>query len=245
MDLAIKFNEIGCEFYQQGSMEASFDMFCGAMQALHYSTQSPVAIDAPSSNLLLFTDPSVQRAIDHIGSGEGLGAAASNSNTNYRRREEDAFVCAGVISVEQLIADCSTSPLHWTGSTMFSLTQAAIYFNQALLLQIGVAQPSKRAVYRSLTLYSMAMKQLFDHCPPTSLQTRSSTINLTCAVLNNTGYLLFETAEFECSRLCFQRMNLFLNQLGPPLSDEDRYRREEFGLNILLFWKPLTGAGAA
>jgi hypothetical protein len=40
MDLAIKFNDIGCAYYQEGCTEHAYDLFCGAMQALHHSATS-------------------------------------------------------------------------------------------------------------------------------------------------------------------------------------------------------------
>jgi hypothetical protein len=40
MDLAIKFNDIGCAYYQEGCTEHAYDLFCGAMQALHHSAAS-------------------------------------------------------------------------------------------------------------------------------------------------------------------------------------------------------------
>lgn len=243
MDLAYKFNEAGCSMYQDGEMDVAFDMFCGAMQALHYSCQIPDRDLTIDSKMMLLTDPSVQRAFDHIGvEPRPIGVAQSDRKTASRLIvEEISFVWTRVISIQQLIG----TGCQYDQATWFALVKSVVYFNQALILHSGLVQVGKRALERSLTLYSMALKQLFEFCPKDALQCNPYAITLTCAVLNNTGYLLYETGEFECSRLCFTRMNQFLTQLGPPMSTEDRKHREEFGLNVLIFWRPLTAAGAA
>ena len=45
MDLAIKFNDIGCAYYQEGRTEHAYDLFCGAMQALHHSVHTGCMLD--------------------------------------------------------------------------------------------------------------------------------------------------------------------------------------------------------
>lgn len=40
MDLSIKLNDIGCAYYQEGCTDHAYDLFCGAMQALHHSANA-------------------------------------------------------------------------------------------------------------------------------------------------------------------------------------------------------------
>jgi hypothetical protein len=166
--------------------------------------------------------------------------STTTRSTNTRRSmDEYVFEWKRVFTVDGL-QHYNYQPLVYS-----SVLSASILFNQAVVLHTGGVPTSRRALERALTLYSMAAKRLFEGCPRHLLMEDEYTTTLTCAVLNNTGYLLHQMGEYGGSQLCFTRLNEFLHQLGPSQSIHEKRRRDEFGLNILIFWRPLSGAAAA
>lgn len=289
MDLATKFNDIGCAYYQEGCTEHAYDLFSGAMQALHYSAgtsslldemdgishqvrlTSPTFLALLTYFQMLLVDPTIQRAFDRIDNtpNQHLFTTSFDSSHPSRRSfnsgvdnnkkhkstiaaessqlggnshsgtDECAFQWKRVFSVDGL--QC----YDFDPAIYASILSASILFNQAIVLHTGGVPSSRRSFERALTMYSMAAKRLFDTRSTALLMANEFTMTLTCAVLNNTGYLLHQMGEHDGSKLCFTRLNEFLHQLPPPHSVQEKQRRDEFGLNILILWNPLSGAAAA
>lgn len=183
--------------------------------------------------------------IDRPPAATAADATMMMNSTRHRRIDARRSMDEYVFEWKRVFTVDGLQHYNYRSSVYISILSTSILFNQAVVLHTGGVPMSRRALERALTLYSMAAKQLFDGCPYHLLVADEYTTTLTCAVLNNTGYLLHQMGEYGGSQLCFGRMNEFLHQLGPAQSIHEKRRRDEFGLNILIFWRPLSGAAAA
>jgi hypothetical protein len=227
------FDRIDCTPTSCGSHHVTFNP--GEDVPRHSSPSStglPHKIDRPSTTT---APPSTTSSVTTI----QQATAARPCHHPRRSMEEYVFEWKRVFTVDGL------QHYNYLPSVYSSVLSASILFNQAVILHTGGVPKSRRALERALTLYSMAAKRLFEGCPRHLLMADEYTTTLTCAVLNNTGYLLHQMGEYGGSQLCFTRMNEFLHQLGPSQSIHEKRRRDEFGLNILIFWRPLSGAASA
>lgn len=262
MDLAIIFNDAGCRLYQRGRGQEAYELFSGAMQAMHHSCGGKTRTELDSfSRQLLLVDPSVQRAFDHI---ESSGALLSENPMGDDEKDEPPSKMmkpenGGKEFEHSNVTQSIDSHFMWTEvfaiqglqylpcgpGVYFSMAMSIILYNEALMLHRGHVFNSRRCLERALTFYSMSGRALLENCPRDTLESHNYTAILCCGILNNTGYLLHQMGDFQASRLCYARMNEFLLRLRPPKSAEEKLQREEFGLNFILFFRSLSTAAAA
>jgi hypothetical protein len=262
MDVAIKFNETGCHLYELGRGDEAFELFSGAMQAMNCSQggKNKHCLD-PLAHQLFLIDPSIQRGFDRLSRSGGVGVdstvcctasplTSTNSTTiqqqmNTKKEQKDflshdaPFMCTDILRMSQI------EHLRCDPEMYFCAVFSIVLYNQALVLHRGQVANSLRSLERALTFYSLAGRSLLEPAPSGYIQSHKVLSDLCCAILNNTGYVLHETGDFEYSRLCFMRLRDFLQTLPPTTNEVDRRRREEYELNFVLFYRFLSTAAAA
>jgi hypothetical protein len=247
MDLAMTFNEVGCQLYRSGQGEEAYELFSGAMQALHYSCGGIRDDLDPVSQQLLLLDPSIQRAFDRATTSRddtvvnSFAAQEKEKQGNGRQRSPSldiTFIFNEVVSMDGL-KDLPSANLH------YAIAISIILYNEALVLHRGQVKNLSRSLERAVTFYGMASTSLLDNCPWEFIQRHQLTSTLCCGILNNMGFLLHQIGDFYASRKCFARLCEVLEALPPPASEGEQRQRQEFELNFLLLSRSLSTAAAA
>lgn len=232
-------------------------MFRGAVQAmLHSSGKNMIDMD-PLSCHLLVQDESIQRAFGKdsplaltVGGILSLfpipigGTLLYPSSSVFPPRPKSTspdtevpYIYSEVFSMELL----NSHPF----CLQFDVATCVVLYNMAMVLQRGMVPSSHKSLERALMLYSLAGRLLWEKIGSICIRCDKMTSKLYMAILNNTGYLLHELGLFDWSRLFFVRLKEFLSSLAPSLTRDEQKERDEFHLNVILFYRNLTAASAA
>lgn len=257
------FNEAGCQLYQNGRGQEAYELFSGAIQALHYSCGAWQQEMDPLSSRLLFMDPSVQCALHRM---NACGAVVPTENwcscddprgnaspiifsRKVGAKEDNAkqpspsldspFLLNEVFSMEGLNEIPCGSLMH------YAIAISIVLYNEALVLHRGEVTNSCRSLERALTLYGMAGRTLLENCVGGFIQRHPLASMLCCGILNNMAFVLHQMGDFDASGQCFERLSEFLSTLPPSATVEEKHHREEFTLNFTLFYRSLPSAAAA
>jgi hypothetical protein len=257
MDLATNLNHVGVGLYQNNCGGEAYEMFRGAVQAmLHSSGKNMIDMD-PLSCHLLVQDESIQRAFGKdsplaltVGGILSLfpipigGTLLYPSSSVFPPRPKSTspdtevpYIYSEVFSMELL----NSHPF----CLQFDVATCVVLYNMAMVLQRGMVPSSHKSLERALMLYSLAGRLLWEKIGSICIRCDKMTSKLYMAILNNTGYLLHELGLFDWSRLFFVRLKEFLSSLAPSLTRDEQKERDEFHLNVILFYRNLTAASAA
>jgi hypothetical protein len=127
----------------------------------------------------------------------------------------------------------------------FDVATSVVLYNMALVLQRGMVPHSHKSLEQALMLYSLAGRLLWEKVGPLHIQCDKMTSKMYMAIMNNTGYVLHELGLFDWSRLFFVRLKEFLRSLAPSATRAEQKERDEFHLNVIVFYRSATAAPAA
>lgn len=244
MDVSIRLNNYGCALFSSGRLQHGYDLFAGALQTFYLYRER---LSQGTMSDMFLIDPSIQRALDILGCygfTDGMGIVLKP-------------VSPSTVGTEASTTDESTIFIRWepfliqepcTSTTASSIfVMATLLFNNALVLHRNVVKNTNRPIQRAITLYSMATEAMFRSPLLEYLATNRNVSLLAMTILNNFGYALHQTNDYESSRLCFSTLDSILQQLGPPLTDQERDQRTIFASNVFLFYQsgPIPSAAAA